>query len=369
MPLNLVVQTAFLGDLLLSIPLLKKCRLLWPDQALAVVCRQGLGDFLLKTKLVDHVFEIKKRDRDSYQKVLQQLKAFEVSQLIVPHESLRTALFCRKIKAKNKIAYAKPWNFLFYDEQVPRDLRLPDAMRQLSLVGSFDSLLKTQLHNYAETAHPFQSDEKHQLSAPPAWASMDLRAAILKDEQPFADLQERFHLQDSEGPAVLLFPGSVWATKRWTKEGYIQAGQSFTQQGARVYVMGSVGEEALAEEVAAAIPGGLSLAGKTSIYESAQMIAHAQLVIGNDSASTHLAAACETPLIAVFGPTILNFGYRPWSAQSYVVEKKDLPCRPCGKHGPQVCPLGTHACMKELPASEVVQTAQPLFGVKTAMNK
>ncbi|MNL44308.1 Lipopolysaccharide core heptosyltransferase RfaQ [compost metagenome] len=125
--------------------------------------------------------------------------------------------------------------------------------------------------------------------------------------------------------------------------------------------MGGPGEEALAEDVASQIPGVRSLAGKTQIFESAQLIVRAALVVGNDSASTHLAAVCETPLIAIFGPTILKFGYRPWSAQSYVVEIPGLPCRPCGKHGPQKCPIGTHECMKGIAASEVVKTARTIL--------
>lgn len=358
-----MVQTAFLGDLLLSIPLLKKCKELWPEKKLALVCRHGLGDFFLQSKLVDHVFEIKKGDSASYQKILVELRSYQIHELIVPHESLRTAAFCRQIKAQNKIAYKKPWNFLFYNERVTRDLRLPDALRQLSLLGSFDKTLQSQLQKYAEEARPYQSNAQHLLPAPPAWGSMSLRESLLQTPGVFHSLQERLQLKKSSAPIVLLFPGSVWATKRWTREGYIQAGQNFIRQGVQVYIMGGPGEEALAQEVADAIPGACSLAGLTSIYESAQLIVRSQLVIGNDSASTHLAAACETPLIAIFGPTILDFGYRPWSAESYVVEHKTLPCRPCGKHGPQVCPLGTHACMKELPASEVVRVAESVLGL------
>lgn len=125
--------------------------------------------------------------------------------------------------------------------------------------------------------------------------------------------------------------------------------------------MGGPGEEALAEEVAREIPRSVSVAGKTSILESAQLIARARLVVGNDSASTHLAAMCETPLIAVFGPTVLRFGFRPWSAQTYIAQKENLPCRPCGKHGHQVCPIKTHVCMRHLPAEQVLQTAETIL--------
>lgn len=358
MPLNLVVQTAFLGDLLLSIPLLKKCRELWPQHKLALVCRKGLGDFFLKTHLVDQVFEIEKGKSDTYAQIVEHLRYVEVDNLISPHQSLRTAFFCTQIKAKHKIGFQKSWNFLIYSKRTQRDEQLPDAMRQLSLLAPEDANLASDLAQYVRDGKPYTPDAHGKLAAPPKWASMSLRHQVLELQDVYKSLQERFNLKGfNEGKAVLLFPGSVWATKRWTEEGFIRTGKALQAKGFQVYVMGGPGEEALAEKVAAEIPGSQSLAGKTKIIESAQLIARAALLIGNDSASTHLAAVCETPLVAVFGPTILEFGYRPWSAESFVVQREGLKCRPCGKHGHKVCPIKTHECMKSISAEEVLRTA------------
>lgn len=237
-------------------------------------------------------------------------------------------------------------------------MQLPDAMRQLSLLASEDTILSEQLSQYVQSESPYTPNKQGLLSAPPVWASMSLRHNVLEKAEIYSSLQNRFDLRGFEnGKAVLIFPGSVWATKRWTEEGFIRTGQALAQKGFRIFVMGGPGEEELSERVAAQISGSISLAGKTKIIESAQLIARAALVIGNDSASTHLAAVCETPLIAVFGPTVLEFGYRPWSAQSYVVQRDGLACRPCGKHGHKVCPIKTHECMKSISAEDVLRTA------------
>ncbi|WP_415063395.1 glycosyltransferase family 9 protein [Bdellovibrio sp.] len=358
MPLNLVVQTAFLGDLLLSIPLLKKCRELWPQHKLALVCRKGFGDFFLKTHLVDQVFEIEKGKSESYSKIVEHLRYSQVDNLISPHESLRTAFFCTQIKAQHKIAFQKSWNFVVFSKRTQRDVQLPDAMRQLSLLAPEDEQLAKDLAQYSAQERPYTTQEHGHLPAPPKWASMSLRHQVLELTDIYESLKNRFPLKGfDEGKAILLFPGSVWATKRWTEEGFINTGKALKARGFEIYVMGGPGEEALAEHVAEQIPGAISLAGKTKIIESAQLIARSALVIGNDSASTHLAAVCEVPLIAVFGPTILEFGYRPWSAESYVVQREGLKCRPCGKHGHKVCPIGTHECMKSISAEEVLRTA------------
>ncbi|MEN0060098.1 MAG: glycosyltransferase family 9 protein, partial [Bdellovibrio sp.] len=134
------MQTAFLGDLLLSIPLLKKCREIWPQHKLGLVRRKGFGDFFLKTHLVDQVFEIEKGKSDSYAKVVEHLRYVEVDNLISPHESLRTAFLSSQIKARHKIAFQKSWNFLFYSTRLPKNAQLPDALRQLSLLAPEDAV-------------------------------------------------------------------------------------------------------------------------------------------------------------------------------------------------------------------------------------
>jgi heptosyltransferase-2 len=353
---NLIIQTAFLGDLLLSIPLLKRARALWPDSRLILVCRQGLGDFFTHTRLVDEVLEIKKGDAESYRQVHAALAGQEIDFLISPHESWRTAFFVRGFKAKHKIGFRRFMKGLFFDELVTRDPQLPDALRQLDLLSGQDADLAKKMQDYRQKGQPYRVQEQGLLTAPPAWASMSLKGSV--DDSAFAQLQKKLSLDKVDFPkTVLLFPGSVWATKRWTESGFVQTGHALQSQGYQILVMGGPGEEALAQRIAGQIPGSFCLAGKTSIYESVLLIERSALVIGNDSASSHLAALCETPLIVIFGPTVIRFGYRPWSASTYLQEYNSLSCRPCGKHGHQKCPTGTHECMKHIGATDVVQKA------------
>ena len=353
-----------MGDLLLSIPLLKKAREIWPEHKLALVCRKGFGDFFLKTRLVDQVFEIEKGQSESYNRILETLRYLEVDQLISPHESLRTAIFCMQIKANKKISFKKNWNLYIYSQRTKKNEKLPDALRQMSLLQSFDDQLSSELFDYIQNEKPFVTGLYGHMSKTPQWASMSLRSEILALEPMYENLKQKFQLPGfDEGKAVLLFPGSVWATKRWVEDGFVEVGRQLLQKGYQIYVMGGPGEEMLAEKVANSIPHSHLLAGKTKVIESAQLISRAALVIGNDSASTHLAAVCETPHIAIFGPTVLEFGFRPWSSQSYVIQNDKLSCRPCGKHGHKVCPIKTHECMKSISAVEVMKTAGYILGL------
>lgn len=356
MSANVFVQTAFLGDLLLSIPLMKKIKELWPDQKLILVCRNGIGDFFSRTQLVDEVFEIKKGDSESYRKVLQALRPFKVERVISAHESLRTAFFVRKIKAREKISFTKIWNGFFYDVRIQKNHELPDAIRQLSLLQGCDSDLKNKIASYAKVKDAYVVAKDGKLSGPPNWASMSLRGFYENHATEIQEALSKFSLsKELLVKAVALFPGSVWATKRWTEEGYVRTGQTLAAQGVPVLVMGGPGEEELCTRVSGKIPGALNLCAKTSIYESALILSQLAAVVGNDSASMHLAATSETPSVVIFGPTVLEFGFRPWQDQVYVVEKQGLSCRPCGKHGHQKCPIGTHICMKSLGHAEVLE--------------
>ncbi len=347
MSANILVQTAFLGDLLLSIPLMRSLRSLWPEQKLFLVCRKGLGEFFLKTQLVDQVFEISKGKGDSYQEVLESLRAEKIERVFAPHESLRTALFVRKIQAQEKVSFAKLWNVFFYNSRIYKNKKLPEALRQLSLLQNFDANLFLKIEKYP--------DEEGARSVVPVWASMSLREFYQRHSKEIDAVFAKLQLSvENKKKTVALFPGSVWETKRWTKEGFVQVGCELRERGWQALIMGGPGEEELCSEVAAMIPGAKNICGKTSIYESSLIISQVAGVVGNDSASMHLAATGDIPSVAIFGPTVLEFGYRPWQNFVSVVEKKGLACRPCGKHGHRSCPLGTHECMRSISKDEVM---------------
>ncbi len=92
-----------------------------------------------------------------------------------------------------------------------------------------------------------------------------------------------------------------------------------------------------------------------SLRGSSALIGEAGLLVTNDSAPLHMATAMGTPVVAIFGPTLPAFGFGPRGRSDRVVEHPRLACRPCSAHGPAVCPLGHHRCMRELDVGAVVE--------------
>ena len=152
--------------------------------------------------------------------------------------------------------------------------------------------------------------------------------------------------------AVALAPGSVGASKRWSY--YPQAARLLAEQGLNVWVVGGPGEKALAAEIVAA--GGPLVRDLTGndLRNGILAVAAADVAISNDSGLMHIAAALGTPTMGIFGPTS-PYHWAPLNGLAATVQTKTVvPCQPC--HRP-VCTMNDHRCMRDIPASDVVDIA------------
>jgi heptosyltransferase II len=184
--------------------------------------------------------------------------------------------------------------------------------------------------------------------------------AALPPEWPVPQLnvprEDVVHFRQAHGlgqnAAVALAPGSVGSSKRWTY--YPQAAKLLAERGLDVWVIGGPGEQAIATEiVAAGGPRVRDLTG-TDLRNGILAMAAASVAISNDSGLMHIAAAMGTPTMGIFGPTSPYF-WAPLNGLAVTVQTKtSVPCQPC--HRP-VCTMNDHRCMRDIPASDVVEAA------------
>jgi heptosyltransferase-2 len=152
------------------------------------------------------------------------------------------------------------------------------------------------------------------------------------------------------GPAVALAPGSVGASKRWTY--YPEAAKLLAAQGLDVWVLGGPGEKAQAAEIAASGGAQVRDLTGTDLRNAVFAMAAASVAICNDSGLMHIAAALDTPTMGIFGPTS-PYHWAPLNGLAATVQTKtQVPCQPC--HRP-VCRMNDHRCMRDIPASDVVE--------------
>ena len=320
-----MLQTAFLGDAVLCIPLLKSLKKAYPSSSIVLVCRKGLGEFFCATGLVGSAIEVDKSDKNSFKAAFKSTKKYSYDLILSPHRSFRSALWTKRLHPKLSIGFKRSLGSLFFSKVVTYQKSQHDVMRQLSLMQPLGINLSTL--------------SKEDLSL-----RVKLPTAALS---PFAEYKN----------AVIISPGSQWNTKRWTLEGFTEVARVLGERGYKVVVVGTEAEKVLGDEISLKVPGVINLCGQTTVLELAILLSFSKVLICNDSGTMHLAASVGTAVVSIFGPTVRALGYSPWNENSRVVEIENLKCRPCGAHGHDKCPIGTHACMKLIDASVVLKNA------------
>jgi heptosyltransferase-2 len=337
----LVVQTSFLGDVVLTTPLLAALRRSFPKSRITVLCAPRGREVLAGHPDIDEIITLeKKRDggrRAGLWRKAQELRARNFTLAISPHKSFRTALLLFLAGIPRRIGFRQSAGWFFYHERVNRDARLHDVERNLSLLGALD------LDPRAAGAAP---------RVVPTAAARETAARV------FHDLGV-----NGDGLMIGVNPGSVWPTKRWPAEGYAELIALLRQKyHAKVALFGGPEDREIVEGILALSgDGAVSLVGRIGLGELAAAIERCRVFITNDSGPMHVAVARGVPVVAIFCATTPALGFYPYSANAVVIEKK-LSCRPCAAHGGRRCPLGTEDCMRLIRAADVLSGVDRLIG-------
>ena len=181
-------------------------------------------------------------------------------------------------------------------------------------------------------------------------------------------------LSDAIAPKVVIHPGSggYSRARRWLPERFAAVAKNLQDtHDAQIILVGTANDDVAA--VAQLLnEGSINLAGKTSLPQLADVIARADLFIGADSGVMHIAAAANTPLVSIFGPTNSN-AWRPWTAGAEsIVMRSGVECSPCSYVGHNIgaregCAART--CMKLVTVEQVADAAtNVLAGHRVANN-
>ena len=171
---------------------------------------------------------------------------------------------------------------------------------------------------------------------------------------PFADYDPGIAVPAPAGPYLCLMPGSTWPSKAWPESHFLNLARMARSAGWQVVVLGVPVEASTCSYVAQ--DGGLDLCGKTSLKEAAAWLRGARAAVGNDSGLSHLAAACGTPTLALYGATDPG-GSTPWGPRSRAMRREGLPCSPCFK---PKCFIEGHPCLADLQPVQIWKELQAL---------
>lgn len=337
----LVVQTAFIGDTVLTTPLLAALRERLPGRPITLLTTPDGAAILAGHPAVDDFILYDKRAAGGawrrFRETLREVRARRFALAIAPHLSARTTLLIRLAGVPRRVGMHDARLAFLYTDRVRRDRSLHEAERDLLL------------------AAPFGDPIPPGARAPSLVVAPERRARV----------RDLLKARGVQGDYFCCAPGSVWATKRWLPERYAEAmNAASARYGIPGVLIGGPGDREVGSEVARRLSGFRSadLIGRTPLEDLPALIAGARFLLTNDSSPMHVATAVGAPVVAVFGPTDRSLGFTPYGGPARVVEHPDMPCRPCGRHGHATCPQGHFRCMREIEAADVLAALEDLLG-------
>jgi ADP-heptose:LPS heptosyltransferase len=315
----LIIQTAFIGDVILATGALERVHRTFPETRIDVLVRRGNESLFANHPFISKCWVWEKKERKFYHlwKLIQLIRAEKYDLLINLQRFFSSGLLTVFSGARETRGFSNnPLSFFF-------------SKKYLHALGTKG---QPGLHE-TERNHTLVDDLcGDEVCRPVLYPSAGDELAIV---------------QYLEKPFITISPASVWYTKQVPAQVWIDFIRA--AGNLRIYLLGGPGDELLCNSIIELCSTSriLSLAGKLSLLQSAALMKHAAMNYTNDSAPLHLCSAVNAPVTAVFCSTIDEFGFGPVSDQSYVVEVSPRPdCKPCGIHGFKACPLGHFNCGK-----------------------
>jgi heptosyltransferase-2 len=337
---TIVIQTAFLGDLLLTLPLIKALKLQDPDGEIHVLIRAGYGEIFRSNPEVSSIIELDKNGEGGLKMfwAIGEIRKRKFDRAVIPHGSVRSAFIALLAEIPYRIGFFSAPGYFTYSESVEFPPTGHYALKILALVGERGN----DVEKFPMVIYP--DDENYDRA----------------DE-----LISRINVGKAHNIASIA-PGSIWATKRWPAEYYaLLSTHLIEDMDYHVILTGSKEDSDLCYEIGKLMPstGWAITAGDFSIMDTAAVFARSSFVIANDSAAGHLASAVSTPVMTIYGPTVPAFGFYPIGKDNIIIENRNLYCRPCSKHGPQKCPESHFRCMRELDYGIVVDHIKQMIEI------
>ncbi|MCB9223391.1 MAG: glycosyltransferase family 9 protein [Crocinitomicaceae bacterium] len=312
----LIIQTAFIGDVILATGLLESVKKKYPLAKVDFLLRKGNEGLLKGNPNVNEVIVWDKRSGkySNLRKIAKEVRESNYDLVINLQRFASSGYITWRSKAKLKVGFDKnPFAFC-YDYKVHHviDGDKHEIERNFDLLKAIDSGFEL------ERPQLYPSNE--------AFDKVD----AIADNKPY----------------LVMAPASVWYTKQLPKEKWMELIR-YQDPAFTIYLIGGKGDKTLLDEVikGSGSEKAINLSGELDLLESAALISAAKMTYVNDSAPLHLASAMDAPVTAFFCSTIPGFGFGPLSTSRRIVETSEkLDCRPCGLHGKKECPKGHFKC-------------------------
>jgi len=327
----LLIQTAFLGDVILTIPLVHSLKKDLKSKEVHVLIRPEAKSVFKNDPNVDKIILYDKRGTEkgliNLYKIIKKIRKNRYDVVISPHRSLRSALITFFSNAPKRIGFnINSLNFV-YNKKVKYVKKFHEVDRNLSLIRPlYDGEINVDFNMYNSK----------------------------QDEIKAKEIINKF-CNINEASIIGIAASSQWNTKRWPPNYYKELIDMLISNGFYVILFGSEKDTGICNEIANNYDNKiLNLCGSLTINESSEVMKYCKVIVSNDTGAMHIGSVSGVTTIAIYGPTLPEFGFYPYGVKNKIMQEK-IYCRPCSIHGGQKCPEGHFRCMKNIHPKQVFE--------------
>ncbi|MBL7899255.1 MAG: glycosyltransferase family 9 protein [Crocinitomicaceae bacterium] len=316
----LIIQTAFIGDVILATSAVETIKNSLPHCEIDFVLRKGNEELLAENPHISRLIIWNKKNGKyrSLIEVIKEIRKVKYDAVINFQRFASSGFMTWRSKSAVKCGYSNNPLSFFFTHKIKHDLKSGKHEIERNL-----DLLKTVLSDLILQKPKIFTSEK---------------------------TKEKISALTFSKSYVVMAPSSVWFTKQLPENKWVELIQK-QHFNYTVYLIGAPGDKEMLERIKMSSGNNQveNLAGKLSLTESAELIRNARMTYVNDSAPLHLASAMNAPVTAYFCSTVPEFGFGPLSEHSVIVQTdQKLSCRPCGLHGYKQCPKGHFNCGNQI---------------------
>ena len=322
----LIIQTAFIGDVVLATPIIEALHNTYPNARIDFLLRKGNEELLLNHPHLNNILVWDKKGQKTKNliKIIARVRNEKYDAVFNAQRFFSSGLITARSAAKYTVGFDKnPFSFAFTNKvkhHISKNGKMHETARNIELLVDFIENPKIQMKLYPQ-ATDFE------------------KVANYKKE-----------------PYLVIAASSVWFTKQYPVNKWIELLIALDNKF-KVYFIGGSGDMEQAGKIIhqSKAANCVNLCGQLNMLESAALMQDAKMNYVNDSAPMHFASAMNAAVSAIFCATVPAFGFGPISDQAHIIEiNKELGCRPCGLHGNKDCPEGHFKCAMEIKTEQLL---------------
>lgn len=354
----LIIQTAFIGDVILTTPLINAIKEVYPLTQIDVITVPQCKEILQNNPSINQIIPFAKKSKSllAFLKFIYYISKQKYNVSVSPHSSFRSGLIPFLAGIRIRIGFKRNLQKVLLTHSVPHPTEGHKISKNLKLLELLPNartiMLNNKIFNFSEQTTIYPNEENYN------------KIQVLLNSLP---LYKKL---------ILLAPGSVWFTKRWPLNNYYLLAEKLLNDDFVIILSGSPAEKDICDSILWNVANKFpekrdfvkTTAGEFNLLDSSALIEKVDLVICNDSGTLHIANAFQKTVFAFFGPTVKRFGYYPYQKNDQVFEV-DLECRPCGKHGNIKCPENHHDCMNLIKVETVYSKVSQYFATQNETDK